>query len=99
MESFDVVAISSDGAADDAGSGGTALDMDSVTREALNNLLAQFATGEGSSTVTSTGTTGSAEGWVSRCLRTSAACKPRFSSGLEVGSAIAGQLYFKAATL
>ena len=39
MESRDVVARQADVVVEDAGSGGTALDMDKLTREALVNLL------------------------------------------------------------
>ena len=49
MESPDVVAQNADVAADDAGSGGTALDMDQLTREALVNLLSPFSRGVGDS--------------------------------------------------
>ena len=49
MESRDVVAQQADVVVEDAGSGGTALDMDKLTREALVNLLAPFSSGAGAS--------------------------------------------------
>ena len=49
MESRDVVAQQPDVVVEDAGSGGTALDMDKLTREALVNLLAPFSSGAGAS--------------------------------------------------
>ena len=48
MESPDVVAQNADVAADDAGSGGTAIDLDVMTREALCTLLAPFSSGASS---------------------------------------------------
>ena len=47
MESHDDVAQNADVAAEDAGSGGTALDMDQLTSEALVNLLSPFSSGAG----------------------------------------------------
>ena len=48
MESPDVVAQNADVAADDAGSGGTVIDLDVMTREALCTLLAPFSSGASS---------------------------------------------------
>ena len=48
MESPDVVAQNADVAADDAGSGGTVIDLDVMTREALCSLLAPFSSGASS---------------------------------------------------
>ena len=45
MESHDVVAQNADVAADDAGSGGTVIDLDVMTREALCTLLAPCSSG------------------------------------------------------
>ena len=47
MESRDVVAQQADVVVKDASSGGTALDMDKLTREAFVNLLSPFASGAG----------------------------------------------------
>ena len=49
METSDSVAQDADVAAEDAGSGGTVIDIDEMTREALLNLLAPFSSGACSS--------------------------------------------------
>ena len=49
METSESVAQDADVAAEDAGSGGTGIDMDEMTREALLNLLAPFSSGACSS--------------------------------------------------
>ena len=49
MESCGDVAQSAGVAADDAGSGGTAIDIDQMTREALLNLLTPYSSGASSS--------------------------------------------------
>ena len=49
METSDSVAQDADVAAEDAGSGGTGIDIDEMTREALLNLLAPFSSGACSS--------------------------------------------------
>ena len=49
MESLGDVAQSAGVAADDAGSGGTAIDIDQMTREALLNLLTPYSSGASSS--------------------------------------------------
>ena len=51
MESCGDVAQSAGVAADDAGSGGTAIDIDQMTREALLNLLTPYSSGASSSEV------------------------------------------------
>ena len=51
MESLGDVAQSAGVAADDAGSGGTAIDIDQMTRDALLNLLAPYSSGASSSEV------------------------------------------------
>ena len=53
MQTSGGVAHDADVAAEDAGSGGTQIDMDQLTRGALCNLLAQFAAEDvGSSSAT-----------------------------------------------
>ena len=59
MESPDVVAQNADVAADDAGSGGTVIDLDVMTREALCSLLAPFSSGASSA--------GAAPGSIAAC--------------------------------
>ena len=49
MERVVDVAQNADIAAEDAGSGGTGIDIDEMTREALLNLLAPFSSGASSS--------------------------------------------------
>ena len=51
MENLGDVAQSAGVAADDAGSGGTAIDIDQMTRDALLNLLAPYSSGASSSGV------------------------------------------------
>ena len=60
MESPDVVAQNADVAADDAGSGGTVIDLDVMTRQALCILLAPFSSGGASSA-------GAAPGSIAAC--------------------------------
>ena len=59
MESPDVVAQNADVAADDAGSGGTVIDLDVMTRQALCILLAPFSSGASSA--------GAAPGSIAAC--------------------------------